>query len=658
MSGWISSKLKVAETLLQQIDQQAAESLRKNEASRSEDDLSRAIPKKPSDILPPLKDQLMKKKKTPPEKSDFVGKLRNDGNLKVSGNEVGGSPNVNPKSSLTDSDWTELLSTPNKITNGSNGGVPRVPGLLKDAKRQVRSGSNLLALERKRSQTVQNKSARRSDVVLGNKVNGDNFDGNQRSDSSDSTQASVGVQSVAENLSSEEKDASGSFMVDNVTVANDGRNKELPAPMNSLGVSYLTDENTPEMQPAFNPVPDLNIEGRNEQSRFNGSMLLGNKISGLPVTSSSSKTDSLSASDGESNMETDSDSTSDSESEREKEERRKRREQLLAEKAAAKAIEAIKDRENLVARLEGEKQSLEKIIDERAKQQAQEASELQMTMMETMEAVDLEKQKHNNTRMEALMKLAKLETTNAELAKSLATAQWSLEVEVKRVAELHRQIELKEANHKGLTSKEKSHPSGNNLMASRGIELEHEILEAEHTFVTDKVGQLKEKVKTLETTINVTRKEIENPTEVEVELKRRLGQLTDHLIQKQAQVEALSSEKAMLMFRIEAVSRSLEESKSCLKLPTNDLESGIWEPLFQERLRKGQKHIGSLVRQLDSIFLTGATFIRRNPMARIWSIAYLVCLHFWVLYIFRSQTAVSAVSGAVISLENINNTGV
>ncbi|KVI04566.1 hypothetical protein Ccrd_017116 [Cynara cardunculus var. scolymus] len=653
MSGWISSKLK--------IDQQAAESLRKNEASRSDDDLSHAIPKKPSDILPPLKDQLKKKKKTPPEKSNFVGKLRNDGNLKVSGNEVGGSPNVNPKSSLTDSDWTELLSAPNKITSVSNGGVPRVPGLLKDGKRQVRSGSNLLALDRKRSQTVQNKSARRSDVVLGDKVNGGNLDGNQRSDSSDSTQASVGVQSLAENLSSEMlgKDASGSYVVENVTDINDARNKELSAPINSLGVSYLTDENTPEMQSDFNPVPESDGEGKNEQSRFNSGMLLGNKISGFPITSSSSKTDSLSVSDGESNMETDSDSTSDSESEREKEERRKRREQLLAEKAAAKAIEAIKDRENLVARLEGEKQSLEKIIDERAKQQAQEASELQMTVMETMEAVDLEKQKHNNTRMEALMKLAKLETTNAELAKSLATAQWSLEVE--RVAELHRQIELKEANHKGLTSKEKSHPSGNKLTASRGIELEHEILEAEHTFVTDKVGQLKEKVKTLETTINVTRKEIENPTEVEIELKRRLGQLTDHLIQKQAQVEALSSEKAMLMFRIEAVSRSLEESKSCLKLgdrPTNDLESGTWEPLFQERLRKGQKHIGSLVRQLDSIFLTGATFIRRNPMARIWSFAYLVCLHFWVLYIFRSQTAVSAGSGAVISLENINNTGV
>lgn len=37
------------------------------------------------------------------------------------------------------------------------------------------------------------------------------------------------------------------------------------------------------------------------------------------------------------------------------------------------------------------------------------ASQLQSTMMETMEAVELEKQKHNNTRMEILTRLAKLE---------------------------------------------------------------------------------------------------------------------------------------------------------------------------------------------------------------------------------------------------------
>lgn len=42
--------------------------------------------------------------------------------------------------------------------------------------------------------------------------------------------------------------------------------------------------------------------------------------------------------------------------------------------------------------------------------------------------------------------------------------------------------------------------------------------------------------KKLEANIEMTKKDLEDPTEVEVELKRRLAQLTDHLIQKQAQV--------------------------------------------------------------------------------------------------------------------------
>ncbi|KAG2380264.1 Golgin candidate 2 [Vigna angularis] len=41
------------------------------------------------------------------------------------------------------------------------------------------------------------------------------------------------------------------------------------------------------------------------------------------------------------------------------------------------------------------------------------ASQLQSTAMETMEAVELEKQKHNNTKMEFLARLTKLEHSEA-----------------------------------------------------------------------------------------------------------------------------------------------------------------------------------------------------------------------------------------------------
>lgn len=89
-------------------------------------------------------------------------------------------------------------------------------------------------------------------------------------------------------------------------------------------------------------------------------------------TSNDLKTGSSMASDGSSDSDMESGSTSDSESEHEREERRKKRERILAERAAAKAINAIKEKENIVAKLEGEKESLEKILEERAKQQAQE----------------------------------------------------------------------------------------------------------------------------------------------------------------------------------------------------------------------------------------------------------------------------------------------
>lgn len=80
--------------------------------------------------------------------------------------------------------------------------------------------------------------------------------------------------------------------------------------------------------------------------------------------------------------------------------------------------------------------------------------------------------------------------------------------------------------------------------------------------------------------------------------------------------------------------------------------------MLGDRLRSGQKHLGSLVRQLDSIFSAGAVFLRRNSTARIWAVVYLVCLHLWVLYILKSHSPVSEEAGSIVSLENLNNTGV
>lgn len=633
MAHWISNKLKVAETFLQQIDQQAAESLGKGDKPRSEDPQIDGPSKSSGSVS--LKDQL---KKRTQEINDYRGKLQSDPNVKNvynRNNSFTSSKESKPKSTLTDSDWTELLGTPDKglsLGNVRKDERRRQGGTLGNRNRKINKNSSLI------------KSG-------WSKVNGGNKPSDGDESGSSGRSSSVELQNDGKNINGQD------------VKPQDGRSKENDDVKKNSRLEMVS---VPGKVDAFS---DVKI-GMNDVDGRLPSNIRGNHKSNAGIRASvlnDSKRGSSSTS--EDGSDSNSDLSSESESEREREERRKLREKILAEKAAAKAGDAIKERENMVARLEGEKQSLEKILEERAKQQVKEASELQTSMMETMDAVELEKQRHNNTRMEALQLLAKLETANADLARALAAAQKKLEMETNQVAELRQQTELKEVAHEELSQRNSNtHQTGiylKRLAASKGVEFEREILEAEYTFIADKIIQLEDKAKKLEGNIEMTRKEIEDPTEVEIELKRRLGQLTDHLIQKQAQVEALSSEKATLAFRIEAVSRLLDENKPVTGSSSRDLEFGAWDlsqsnlrPLFEEKIRSGKKHIGSLLKQLDSIFLAGVVFLRRNPIAKLWSLVYLVCLHLWVIYILlsHSQSSAEARSGAVFSLENINNT--
>ncbi|ESQ34987.1 hypothetical protein EUTSA_v10007004mg [Eutrema salsugineum] len=662
MANWISSKLKAAETILQQIDQQAAESLRKVEKSDTHDEVFEPSSKSGSPVS--LKDQL--KKKTY-EGSDYgSGSQRNSTEqipsyLSSSKNlrkpdqtqDRTSSPSqslTQEKTPLTDNDWTELLSSPNQGTSTSKprtfSGTSVSRGSKKYGKRHGSLGRNPLVSDRNMSGNVVDSRGRPRQQP--NK---------EQSDKEVSSPSDADM---------ENKNASQDIFVKSTQKESEKGVNAAPPPLDDSTRSTSETLNRERLshvgkkdgrEPKRSAVWEKQVKG--EVSRSNVSDGLKRKDS------------SLSSDESESDYE--SDSSTDSERERQRDERRRRREKIFAEKVATKAVEVIKERENMVARLEGEKQSLEKIVEERAKQQAQEAAELQTNMMETLEAADLEKQKHNNTRMEVLSRLAGLEAANAELTRSLAAGQKKLETQIDQVAVLREQVELKESALEGLKRKTSNIRGSGNLVnkldASRGHIFEHQMLEAEISLLTDKIGRLQDKAYKLEADINTMRKELEEPTEVEIELKRRLDQLTDHLIQKQSQVEALSSEKATLSFRIEAVSRLIEEENkgmSAAEASSQDLEAGEWElsgskfkPVFQDKLRSGKKHLGWLVMQLNAIFVSGTVFLRRNPTAKIWALVYLVCLHLWVLYILlsHSNAAYSSElkSGAVISLENFSN---
>ncbi|KAG2319755.1 hypothetical protein Bca52824_012968 [Brassica carinata] len=277
------------------------------------------------------------------------------------------------------------------------------------------------------------------------------------------------------------------------------------------------------------------------------------------------------------------------------------------------------------------------------------AAELQTNMMETLDAAGLENRSITilewkfftlgRTRgiTECIICFPPIESfaANTELTRLLAAGQKKLED--RSGGSTREQVELKESVLEVLKRNTSNIRGSGNLLnkldASRGDIFEHRMLEAEISLLTDKIGRLQDKANKREVDINTMRKELEEPTEVEIEPKRRLDQLTDHLIQKQSQVEALSSEKATLLFRIEAVTRLIEENKgmSATEASSQDLEAGEWElsgskfkPVFRDKIRSGKKHLGWLVMQLNARFVSGTVFLRRNPTAKIWALVYLL----------------------------------
>ncbi|XP_020586660.1 golgin candidate 2 [Phalaenopsis equestris] len=595
MAGWISSKLKVAENLLQQIDQQAADSLGKADKPQRSPSAADLSPVTAKLNQPPRTGEYS----TSATKFPLVKKSTAD-ITKVSAPQSPSSSSAspNPTPDPTVIDWTELLSSPSPIfpdpaTRAADGNAMQRPSMLRVVKKPAISKNGKGFINQKAA--VPSSPSSSSSVISSSKEDGDG-----------------GTEPRQEKL-----------------------HKSL---LLSREASLISEAGRLD---TVKDLKQIKEEGTKEKADF--------QFINVPAKHSSGS-DRDSASDLETSSESDSE-----EETRRAEERKRRREKILAEQAARAAAEAIKEKEDIVAKLEGEKQSLEKVLEERERQQAKEASDLQMSMIETMEAVELEKQKHNSTRMEALARLAELETQNTVLAKSLATEQWNLELTMSRVAELKQQVGLKELAREELKrrmSAIKKRTSSPGIVESlRKDRVEREILDPEYSFTCDKIARLKDKSRWLEESIGKTKREILQPTEVELELKKRLGQLTDHLIQKQTQVESLSSEKSALLFRMEKLSRMLNENGLSMEdseFESLDIEAGRWQrsdhatkAALRERIRSGRQQLGLVIRQLDAIFSAGAIFVRRNTMAQFFSFFYLICLHLWVLYILMSHSEVS-----------------
>eukprot|EP00850_Spirogloea_muscicola_P005124 SM000023S07580 [mRNA] locus=s23:244773:249608:- [translate_table: standard] len=376
--------------------------------------------------------------------------------------------------------------------------------------------------------------------------------------------------------------------------------------------------------------------------------------------------------------------------------------------AASAATVALQEQEQELVRLEETREGIKWQVATAAEEHAKEIAKLRESMLEGMQAVQVEKHAHSGTRMEAVQREASLETETLDHAKALAAAQRALDEKVAVVRSLQMKIETAEIRQAEMEQEVAEAESSiaqleqlrHGGLAQDGIQdTQQASLKSDELAVLDaRYEEVQQRVLELEAQLQAEQSAQRQPSALEIDLQQNLKQLTDQLIQKQSQVEALASEKATLTLRLEVgplASRKLGITWSAMnlfavELPTitNTLEEESAAALLQSKRRKAAaamldhrdgddedpefgltrsstpsksrraafagKDFGlgaagnAVVRQvsllalgLDSLFLGGARYLRGSSSARAMLAGYLCLLHAWVLlvWLMSSRTA-------------------
>ncbi|CAK9860002.1 unnamed protein product [Sphagnum jensenii] len=695
MAGWISSRLKAAEQLLQQIDQQAAGSLRKQERQVVEAPTRSTIDEHGS--RDGLKNHNTSLLQTPKKERHEVlsgGKARQSEMLLQAQGPPGSRRNIpgsgSTKPAPVTQDWTELLGSgelvppaaPSSVARSSSKGSgehePREQELMDVAHHEhdVRSLQTVVenAIRIKVGSTELNAPGQAGEAI------GEVFaeepppvhDEEGKDNGSAAILAADHALEIAEfdkRLTLLRKDADLTTFTDSVGQTDATPREELLQGLvkNDFAVKQEVAEeergNGEQREEALGATPAA-LETTNLPSE-----IVWENTNQEDFDEDIGEGSTISSSEEESER-SGSDSESDSEYEERVRRRRERRRDIAirraAKAAAAEAARAaIRDREDLVAKLEKEKEALEHLLAEKEEEQVKDAVELRRSIKEVIHAVEIEKHQHTLTRREGLAHEAHLEAKNAELTKALAAAERNLEDEVCCLVPF-------QASNAWLMSV----ISGCDNVACMKV-----IYELGPKSMTLMIVPNAEQAKELEEKIAIASEAHYTPSVMELELQTRLNQLTDHLIQKQAQVEALSTEKATLHFRLEAASNTLREAKSAAQsraskrnkansgggnwsMYDDDIEYGLSRPYsskdkgfvqadFDHPITQGtgSHPVMQLVLQMDSLFLGGARILRTHNSARALAGLYLFALHGWVLFVLYMHSRAGKESNPALLMQ-------
>ncbi|XP_037073253.1 golgin subfamily A member 5-like [Pollicipes pollicipes] len=125
----------------------------------------------------------------------------------------------------------------------------------------------------------------------------------------------------------------------------------------------------------------------------------------------------------------------------------------------------------------------------------------------------------------------------------------------------------------------------------------------------------------------ITSKHVASSTEVELET--RLRSLTENLIQKQTNIESLSTQNKSLAVQLERAQVQIEQLEGCAPRP--ERAPTPWDGSVARRVKRAYS-------TLDACSVRMGVFLKRYPIARIFVLGYMCLLHLWVMIVLFTYT--------------------
>jgi len=150
-----------------------------------------------------------------------------------------------------------------------------------------------------------------------------------------------------------------------------------------------------------------------------------------------------------------------------------------------------------------------------------------------------------------------------------------------------------------------------------------------------RVAQLETELEKLRSQM-INTKQNGNPSSTEIELEKRLRAVTGTLIDKQAALEELQSERSSLMLQLERANNYRDiTNNSSRSSSSNDGSTRLLLNITDDaKVTTGvSRRVRSAYSTLDSLNFRLGQALRRRPAARLLVVIYMIMLHLWVFFV-------------------------